>query len=121
MQVKTKEFNEAAAGALQDEKIQANLLGLYGGFHQARLEASAATENWEELRDRGRAIKAHTLENLDIYLRMAEENVRKAGGHCFLRQRLRRSDSLCNRTRHLQRCKDCRQEQIHGLRRNGLE
>ena len=83
MQVKTKEFNEAAGGALQDEKIQANLLGLYGGFHQARLDASAATENWEELRDRGRAIKAHTLENLDIYLRMAEENVRKAGGTVF--------------------------------------
>ena len=83
MEVKTKEFNEAAAGALQDEKIQANLLGLYGGFHQARLDASAATENWEELRDRGRAIKAHTLENLDIYLRMAEENVRKAGGTVF--------------------------------------
>ena len=31
----------------------------------------------------GRAIKAHTLENLDIYLRMAEENVRKAGGTVF--------------------------------------
>lgn len=83
MQVKTKQFNEAASIALQDEKIQSNLLGLYGGFHQARLDASAATPNWSELQERGRAIKAHTIANLDIYLRMAEENVRKAGGKVF--------------------------------------
>ena len=83
MQVKTKQFNEAASTALQDEKIQSNLLGLYGGFHQARLDASAATPNWAELQERGRAIKAHTIANLDIYLRMAEENVRKAGGKVF--------------------------------------
>ena len=83
MQVKTKQFNEAASSALEDEKIQANLLGLYGGFHQARLDASAATTDWDKLQDRGRAIKAHTIDNLDIYLRMAEENVRKAGGKVF--------------------------------------
>ena len=83
MQVKTTQFNTAAEEAIQDEKIQANLLGLYGGFHQARLDASAATPNWSELQERGRAIKAHTIANLDIYLRMAEENVRKAGGNVF--------------------------------------
>lgn len=83
MQVKTTQFNTASEEAIQDEKIQANLLGLYGGFHQARLDASAATPNWSELQERGRAIKAHTIANLDIYLRMAEENVRKAGGNVF--------------------------------------
>ena len=83
MQIKTEQFNQAASEAIQDEKIQANLLGLYGGFHQARLDASAATDNWSDLQERGRAIKAHTLENLDIYLRMAEENVRKSGGRVF--------------------------------------
>ena len=83
MQARTQEFVEASSAAIQDEKIQNNLLGLYGGFHQARLDASAATHNWEELQDRGRAIKAHTIANLDIYLRMAEENVRKAGGNVF--------------------------------------
>ena len=83
MQVKTSNFNTASEEAIQDEKIQENLLGLYGGFHQARLDASAATPNWAELQERGRAIKAHTIANLDIYLRMAEENVRKAGGKVF--------------------------------------
>ena len=83
MQAKTQEFVEASNAAIQDEKIQNNLLGLYGGFHQARLDASAATTNWAALQDRGRAIKAHTIANLDVYLRMAEENVRKAGGNVY--------------------------------------
>lgn len=83
MQVKTRQFNTAAEEAIQDEKVQANLLGLYGGFHQARLDASAATTDWAALQERGRAIKAHTIANLDVYLRMAEENVRKAGGKVF--------------------------------------
>lgn len=83
MQPKTKEFNSASAAALNDDKIQANLLGLYGGFHQARLDASGATPNWDALQDRGRAIKAHTLENLDFYLQMAEESVKRAGGNVF--------------------------------------
>ena len=83
MQVSTKQFSESSKRALSDEKVQANLLGLYGGFHQARLDASAATTNWAALQERGRAIKAHTLENLDIYLRMVAENVGKAGGKVF--------------------------------------
>ena len=83
MEPKTKEFNRASGAALADEKIQANLLGLYGGFHQARIDASNATPNWDALQERGRAIKAHTIANLDIYLRMVEESVGRAGGKVF--------------------------------------
>ena len=83
MEPKTAEFNQAAAAALQDPKAQRNLRGLYSGFHQARIAASEATPNWEELRERGRAIKAHTIENLDYYLEMVERNVTRAGGKVF--------------------------------------
>ena len=83
MQTSTKDFNKVAAGALRDEKIQANLKGLYKGFHQARIAAAQATPNWEEMRDLGRAIKAHTIENLDYYLELAERNVTNAGGKVF--------------------------------------
>ncbi|CAI8042193.1 Lactate utilization protein B [Geodia barretti] len=82
-EVKTKEFNEAAAGALQDEKIQANLLGLYGGFHQARLDAIRRHRKLGRAPGPWSRNQAHTLENLDIYLRMAKRNVRKAGGTVF--------------------------------------
>ena len=83
MEPKTKEFKRAAATALKDEKIQANLLGLYKGFHQARIAAADATPNWDEMRDLGRAIKAHTLDYLDYYLEMTEANLTTAGGKVF--------------------------------------
>ncbi len=83
MEPRTAEFNQAAAAALGDPKAQRNLRGLYSGFHQARIAASEATPNWEELRDRARAIKAHTIENLDYYLEMVERNVTRAGGKVF--------------------------------------
>ena len=75
MEPKTREFNATAAAVLEDPKIQANLAGLYGGFHQARLDAAEATPGWDALKDHARAIKAHTIEHLDYYLEMLERNV----------------------------------------------
>lgn len=83
MQPTTKDFNQASNAALNDRKIQENLLGLYGGFHQARIDASNATPDWNALQDRGRAIKAHTISNLDYYLEMVEQSVSRAGGKVF--------------------------------------
>ena len=83
MESKTKEFNKGAAAALADQKIQASLGGLYYGLHQARESAAQATTGWEEMRDRARAIKAHTILNLDHYLEMVEANVTGAGGKVF--------------------------------------
>jgi L-lactate dehydrogenase complex protein LldF len=59
------------------------LEGLYNGFHQARIDASDQTPDWEALQDKGRAIKAHTLDNLAYYLEMVERNVIASGGHIY--------------------------------------
>ena len=83
MQPTTKDFNKTSAEALGDSKIQANLAGLYSGFHQARATAAEATAGWEEMRERARAIKTHTIENLPRYLEMLDENVTRAGGRVF--------------------------------------
>ncbi len=69
--------------ALRDERVQANLLSLYNGFHQGRQREADATPNWEEIRDRARAIKARTVENLDFYLELLERSVTGAGGRVF--------------------------------------
>ena len=82
-EVRTKEFKTLAADTLSDGDIQKHLKTLYSGFNQGRLQQAAATHNWEELRDRARRIKAHTIENLDHYLNMAADNVEKAGGKVF--------------------------------------
>ena len=83
MEPKTKEFNQAASTAIRNERVQENLMGLYNGFHQARIAAADATPNWEEMQVRARAIKAHTIDNLDHYLELVETNVTAAGGKVF--------------------------------------
>ena len=83
MQSHTKDFRQGAGAALSDPKIQANLEGLYNGFHQARIDASDQTPDWEALQDKGRAIKAHTLDNLAYYLELVERNVIASGGHIY--------------------------------------
>ena len=83
MEPRTRQFRQGSASALADDQVQRNLEGLYSGFHSARLSASAATTHWDELRDRGREIKWHVIENLDYYLELLAENVEKAGGKVF--------------------------------------
>lgn len=56
---------------------------VYTGFFKGRLEAAGNTENWEELRDKGKAIKDHTIAHLDHYLGMLADNVEKNGGSVF--------------------------------------
>ena len=83
MEPKTKEFNSAAAAAMKDERVQASLTALYRGFHHAREVAAQATPDWDRMRDQARAIKTHTIDNLDYYLQLVDRNVSKAGGQVF--------------------------------------
>ncbi|WP_100330302.1 LutB/LldF family L-lactate oxidation iron-sulfur protein [Bacillus xiapuensis] len=45
-----------------------------------RLNAAAEMGNWEEWRQRGSAIRSHTIAHLDYYLSQFAENVEKQGG-----------------------------------------
>ena len=83
MQTNTREFRTRAAATMADPRLKSALEGVYEGFHKGRIAAAAATEAWEAQRDRGRAIKEHTIANLDYYLGMLAENVEKNGGHVF--------------------------------------
>lgn len=83
MKATTEQFRQKSYEALQDVKIQENLAGLYSGFHNARLDASSATYDWDRLQEKGRSIKAHTLDNLDFYLELLEKNVTAGGGQVF--------------------------------------
>ena len=81
-EVKTKQFIPASREAMQNPQLQAALKKAGGGFDSARLDAieELTTEAWEELRERARSIKAHTLENLDYYLEMLYNRVTENGG-----------------------------------------
>jgi len=80
---RTAEFRKTASRTLRDPQIQRGLEAVYSNLHVGRQRQAAATPNWENQQDRGRAIKAHTIANLDHYLAMLADNVESNGGHVF--------------------------------------
>ncbi len=66
-----------------DKQVQQSLEHVYTGFFKGRLEAAGDTPEWEELRDKGKAIKDHTIAHLDYYLGMLADNVEKNGGSVY--------------------------------------
>ena len=81
-EVKTQEFQQASVKALADAKLQTFLKRSMGTFDEARLDAieEITPQRWEEMRDRAREIKRHTMDNLDYYLELLHERVSKNGG-----------------------------------------
>src|SRR5579883_2335818 len=78
MQPTCHAFKENAHAALNDATLQRAISKL--GFQAARAAAVARLPEFEALRDRGRDIKNHVLENLDFYLERFEAKVRERGG-----------------------------------------
>ena len=83
MKSTTKDFRSAASRALADVRLQQAHEVVYNGFHKARLSAAGETEHWEAQRTLGKAIKDHTIANLDYYLDMLATNVEKNGGNVY--------------------------------------
>ncbi|MBP1852944.1 LutB/LldF family L-lactate oxidation iron-sulfur protein [Rhizobium halophytocola] len=81
MELTTDRFKDNAFGALGDAQLQRALKNVETGFIAKRAIAAAALPEFEDIRDRGKAIKDHTLDNLDLYLEAYEEKVTAAGGH----------------------------------------
>ena len=78
--VASGDFSRDARRALADDRLQAVLARFGDGFPKARAEAIARLPEFGALRDEGKAIKDHALDNLDVYLEMFESNVINAGG-----------------------------------------
>lgn len=73
-------FPQAAARAVRDTQTRANLQHATRTIRAKRASAVAELDDWEELRQAGKALKDHTLAHLDHYLLQAEEAVTAAGG-----------------------------------------
>jgi L-lactate dehydrogenase complex protein LldF len=81
MHVTSRQFKQNVRGAVNDANLRQSLATMKTGFRARRGEAVAALPEFEDLREAGRAIKTHTLENLDHYLERFEEKVQAGGGH----------------------------------------
>lgn len=82
MRVKTSQFQANARTALADQQLQSALSRVMHHFDEARENAvqELTPAVWDELKERGRAIKRHTLDNLDYYLELLADRVTAAGG-----------------------------------------
>jgi L-lactate dehydrogenase complex protein LldF len=74
-------FPEAARVALGDSQLRHNLRNATATIRAKRARVVAELEDWEELREAGRAIKADVMGRLDEYLLQFEASVDAAGGH----------------------------------------
>ncbi|MGH3392450.1 MAG: lactate utilization protein B [Actinomadura sp.] len=73
-------FPEAARDAVADSRLRSNLAHATTTIRDKRARAIGELPDFQELRAAAKAIKDHTLEHLDHYLRMLEERVTAAGG-----------------------------------------
>jgi L-lactate dehydrogenase complex protein LldF len=80
MEPTSHSFPANARAGLADPILQTALGLARTGFPLRRAEAIARLPEFEELREQGKAIKDHTLANLDFYLELYERNVTAAGG-----------------------------------------
>ena len=73
-------FHREAPGALKDGQLRRNLTTATGTIRAKRDAVTAEMPDWAELRQAGKEIKRHMLENLGHYLTLLEEKVTAAGG-----------------------------------------
>ncbi|HWG00526.1 MAG TPA: LutB/LldF family L-lactate oxidation iron-sulfur protein [Trebonia sp.] len=74
-------FPGAARTAVADSQLRRNLTHATTAIRVKRQRVVSELDDWEELRQAGKAIKDHTLANLETYLLRLEESVTRAGGH----------------------------------------
>jgi L-lactate dehydrogenase complex protein LldF len=79
MHATAHDFPANAKKALGDARLQGTL-GVIEGNRQRRAATIARLPEWDQLREAAKAIKTHTLKNLDLYLERYEAAVTAAGG-----------------------------------------
>jgi L-lactate dehydrogenase complex protein LldF len=69
--------------ALQDEFLRSAVKFTADRLRKKKQATTADFGRWEEWRERGRQIRAHTIAHLDYYLKQFANRVRAAGGHVY--------------------------------------
>jgi L-lactate dehydrogenase complex protein LldF len=75
-----RDFPEAAKELLQDSQTRSNVRHATNVIQAKRNAVVGELPDWEELRDAGAAVRAHSLAHLDYYLEQFEHECTKAGG-----------------------------------------
>jgi L-lactate dehydrogenase complex protein LldF len=73
-------FPMAAKTALGDSQLRRNVRHATDVIQAKRARVVAEMPDWQDLRESGKQIRQHTMENLDFYLEEFEANCTRAGG-----------------------------------------
>lgn len=84
MTVQPKTMKERAALALKDDFLRGAVKTTTNKFFGGKALAQRSLGDWEAWRERGRAIRAHTLAHLDYYLGQLIDRVKDRGGRVHL-------------------------------------
>lgn len=77
----TATLKERTSEALSDDFLRKAVKFTTDRLRGKKMESTEAFGRWEEWRERGRLIRAHTIEYLDYYLDQFTRNVEALGGH----------------------------------------
>ena len=73
-------FQEGARQSLHNPQLRRNLRKATHTIRAKRAAVVREVPDWQQLREAGRQIKAHTMRHLDRYLVQLESSVQAAGG-----------------------------------------
>ena len=76
-----QDFPTAAKELLEKSQTRKNVQHATNVIQAKRNKVTGELADWEDLREAGRQIRAHTLRHLDHYLREFETHCTRAGGH----------------------------------------
>lgn len=72
--------------ALKDDGLRRAVRIATDTFRSGKSKAMAEYDDWEGMRERARAIRTHTVQNLDYYLEQLASKVRENGGYVHFAQ-----------------------------------
>jgi L-lactate dehydrogenase complex protein LldF len=73
-------FPMAAKAAMGDAQLRKNVRHATDVIQAKRARVVAEMPDWQDLREAGKQVRQHTMENLDFYLEEFEANCTRAGG-----------------------------------------
>src|SRR3979411_3550831 len=73
-------FPRASGSMMGDTQLRKNVRHATDVIQAKRARVVGEMPDWQELREAGRQIRQHTMENLDFYLEEFEANCTRAGG-----------------------------------------
>jgi L-lactate dehydrogenase complex protein LldF len=123
-------FDRNARAALADVQLRGALYHVTTLFGERRRAAVAMVADWEEARERARAVKDETLRHLDRYLEEFTANAERAGAHVHWARDAAEACEIIGRiaeergVRQVVKSKSMASEEIHlnaALARRGIE